>query len=140
LKKLLKWTLRLAVAGILLGVLAVGAVYLMVADDLPDVETLRDVQLQVPLRVYSDDGRLISVFGEKRRVPVSIDEIPEDLKNAFIAGEDARFYSHPGVDYQGFSRAVWTLATTGEHALRGAAVTGTLRRLRQPGSPRWRWR
>jgi penicillin-binding protein 1A len=128
LKKLLKWTLRLAVAGILFGVLAIGAVYLMVADDLPDVETLRDVQLQVPLRVYSDDGRLISVFGEKRRVPVSIEEIPEDLKNAFIAGEDARFYSHPGVDYQGFSRAVWTLATTGEKSVGGSTITQMLAR------------
>jgi len=116
LKKLLKWMFRLAVLGVLAGVLAVVGVYLWIAPDLPDVETLRDMRLQVPLRVYSEDGRLISVFGEKRRVPVSIDTVPEDLKNAFIAGEDARFYKHPGVDYQGFSRAVWTLATTAKKA------------------------
>ena len=127
-KKLLKWMFRLAVLGVLLGVLAVVGVYLWIAPDLPDVETLRDVRLQVPLRVYSEDGRLISVFGEKRRVPVSIENIPEDLKNAFIAGEDARFYKHPGVDYQGFSRAVWTVATTGEKSVGGSTITQMLAR------------
>lgn len=127
-KKLLKWILRLGLAGVVFGALAVGLAYMMVAPSLPDVETLRDVQLQVPLRVYSDDGRLISVFGEKRRVPVTIENIPDDLKNAFIAGEDARFYKHPGVDYQGFSRAVWTLATTGEKSVGGSTITQMLAR------------
>ena len=54
--------------------------YLVVSKDLPDVDTLRDIQLQVPLRVYTQDGKLISVFGEKRRIPVGIDEIPLDLR------------------------------------------------------------
>jgi len=102
--------------------------YLIVAKDLPDVETLRDVQLQVPLRVYTKDAKLISVFGEKRRIPVRIDEMPEHLKNAFIAGEDARFREHPGVDYQGITRAVWTLATTGEKSIGGSTITQMLAR------------
>jgi penicillin-binding protein 1A len=101
---------------------------MVVAPDLPDVETLRDVQLQVPLRVYSQDGKLISVFGEKRRIPVRIEEVPEALKQAFIAGEDARFYKHPGVDYQGLSRAVWTLVTTGEKSIGGSTITQMLAR------------
>jgi penicillin-binding protein 1A len=69
LKKLFNWILRGALAAILLGAIVVSITYLVIAPDLPDVETLRDVRLQVPLRVYSEDGRLISVFGEKRRIP-----------------------------------------------------------------------
>ena len=94
-KKLFKLILRLGIISSILGIIAISVTYLIVAPDLPDVESLRDVQLQVPLRVYSKDGRLISVFGEKRRIPIPIENIPAQLKNAFIAGEDARFYQHP---------------------------------------------
>jgi len=111
-----------------LGLITLLVTYLVVAKDLPDVETLRDVQLQVPLRVYTQDGKLISVFGEKRRIPVRIDEMPAHLKNAFVAGEDARFRVHPGVDYQGITRAVWTLATTGEKSVGGSTITQQLAR------------
>jgi len=112
----------------ILGIVTLTVTYLIVSKDLPDVESLRDVQLQVPLRVYTKDARLISVFGEKRRIPVRIDEMPENLKNAFIAGEDARFRVHPGVDYQGISRAVWTLVTTGEKSVGGSTITQQLAR------------
>jgi penicillin-binding protein 1A len=78
--------------------------------------------------VFTRDGRLIGVFGEKRRIPVSIDEMPEFLKQAFIAGEDARFYEHPGVDYQGVSRAAWSLLTTGEKTIGGSTITQQLAR------------
>ena len=122
-KKLFKLILRLGLISGLLGIITISVTYLIVAPDLPDVESLRDVQLQVPLRVYSEDGRLISVFGEKRRTPIPIGEIPAQLKNAFIAGEDARFYDHPGIDYQGISRAVWSLATTGEKTIGGSTIT-----------------
>jgi penicillin-binding protein 1A len=118
----------LLLASAILGFSAIGITYLLVAPGLPEVETLRDVQLQVPLRVFSADGRLIGIFGEKRRIPISIDEIPDHLKNAFIAGEDARFYEHPGVDYQGISRAAWTLLTTGEKSIGGSTITQQLAR------------
>jgi penicillin-binding protein 1A len=111
-----------------LGVITVIVTYLVVAKDLPDVETLRDVQLQVPLRVYTQDGKLISVFGEKRRIPVKINEMPANLTNAFISGEDARFHIHPGVDYQGITRAVWILVTTGEKSVGGSTITQQLAR------------
>ena len=127
-KRFKKLILRLGLISVVLGIITISVTYLVIAPDLPDVESLRDVQLQVPLRVYSEDGKLISVFGEKRRIPVSFDEIPEHLKNAFIAGEDARFYKHPGVDYQGISRAVWTLATTGEKTIGGSTITQMLAR------------
>jgi len=127
-KKVFRAIFRFLAVSFILGLIALVVTYLVVAKDLPDVETLRDVQLQVPLRVYTQNGSLISVFGEKRRIPVGIDDMPTHLKNAFIAGEDARFFVHPGVDYQGISRAVWTLATTGEKSVGGSTITQQLAR------------
>jgi penicillin-binding protein 1A len=113
-KKLFRWFLVFFLVSSLMAISAISITYLILEPDLPNVETLRDVQLQVPLRVFSSDGKLLGIFGEKRRIPVTIDEIPAQLTSAFIAGEDARFYEHPGVDYQGISRAAWSLLTTGE--------------------------
>ena len=127
-KKALRWIFGLLAAGSVLGVAAIGIAYLALAPGLPDVQTLRDVQLQVPLRVYSADGKLIGLFGEMRRIPVSLDEVPERMEQAFMAGEDARFYEHPGVDYQGISRAVFTLLTTGEKSVGGSTITQQLAR------------
>ncbi len=127
-KKVLRSIFRFLLVAFALGLTTVFITYLVVSKDLPDVDTLRDVQLQVPLRVYTSDGKLISVFGEKRRIPVQIEEMPTFLTNAFIAGEDARFRIHPGVDYQGISRAVWTLATTGEKSVGGSTITQQLAR------------
>ena len=127
-KKLFRWLSILVLVSSLLGMTAVGVAWLVYGRDLPDVETLRDVQLQVPLRVFTADQRLIGVFGEKRRIPVSIEDTPECLKQAFIAGEDARFYEHPGVDYQGITRAAWSLLTTGEKSIGGSTITQQLAR------------
>lgn len=127
-KKVFRLIFRFSIVSAALGLATLAVIYLLVSKDLPDVETLRDVQLQVPLRVYTSDSKLISVFGEKRRIPVGIEEMPQHLVNAFIAGEDARFRVHPGVDYQGISRAVWTLATTGEKSIGGSTITQQLAR------------
>ena len=127
-KKVLRSIIRFLLVAFALGLATIFVTYLVVSKDLPDVETLRDIQLQVPLRVYTSDGKLISVFGEKRRIPVQIDEMPVYLTNAFIAGEDARFRVHPGVDYQGISRAIWTLMTTGEKSVGGSTITQQLAR------------
>jgi penicillin-binding protein 1A len=102
--------------------LVVGA-YLYLAPTLPSVEALKDVQLQVPLRVYTRDARLLAEYGEKRRDPLPIDEIPPVLRQAFLAAEDDRFYTHPGVDYQGVLRAVWNLLTTGEKTQGASTIT-----------------
>ncbi|MBB6087472.1 penicillin-binding protein 1A [Wenzhouxiangella marina] len=74
---------------------------------LPSVDSLRDVRLQVPLRIYSADQELMLEVGEQRRLPLAIDEMPETLRQAFLAAEDDRFYSHPGIDWRGTARAVW---------------------------------
>jgi len=127
-KKIFRWILVFFLVSSLLAVSAVSITYLILKPDLPDVETLRDIQLQVPLRVFSSDGKLLGIFGEKRRIPVTIEEIPAQLTNAFIAGEDARFYEHPGVDYQGISRAAWSLLRTGEKTIGGSTITQQLAR------------
>lgn len=127
-KKLFRWLIVVFLVSSLMGLGAIGVAWLVYGRDLPDVETLRDVQLQVPLRVFTADRRLIGVFGEKRRIPVSLDDLPECLEQAFIAGEDARFYEHPGVDYQGITRAAWSLLTTGEKTIGGSTITQQLAR------------
>ena len=104
--RLLRYALILAATGIVLGVIAIGIAYWLIAPRLPSVDVLRDVRLQVPLRVYSADHKLVATFGETRRIPVKIEQVPAQLKNAFLAAEDANFYTHPGVDYQGVLRAV----------------------------------
>ncbi|WP_258867939.1 transglycosylase domain-containing protein [Alkalilimnicola ehrlichii] len=93
------------------------------APKLPEVESLRDVKLQVPLRVYSQDGKLISEFGEQRRAPLRYEDIPTQMIQAFLAAEDERFFTHPGVDYQGLIRAVWHIVRTGEMGPGGSTIT-----------------
>ena len=127
-KKLFRWLTIAILFCLLMSVIAIGAAWLTYGRDLPDVESLRDVQLQVPLRVFTADRRLIGVFGEKRRIPVAIEDTPACLKEAFIAGEDARFYEHPGVDYQGITRAAWSLLMTGEKSIGGSTITQQLAR------------
>ncbi|MCR9091982.1 MAG: PBP1A family penicillin-binding protein, partial [Proteobacteria bacterium] len=95
---------------------------------LPPVEAVRELPLQVPLRIYSRDGKLIGEFGTQRRIPLAYDEMPEQLINAFIAAEDARYFVHPGVDWRGILRAAVNLAMTGERSQGGSTITMQLAR------------
>ena len=114
-------TLFKALAVIFIIGIAASSIY--IASNLPEIDMLRDVRMQVPLRVYSQDGTLIGEFGEKRRAPVLIDEVPQQLVQAFIAAEDDRFFAHPGVDWQGLLRAAISLARTGEKRQGGSTIT-----------------
>ncbi len=106
----------------IVGVASVGAYY-YVAPELPGVESLKDIQLQVPLRIYTRDGRLMAEYGEQRRIPLGFSEFPDQVIHAFLAAEDDRFYDHPGVDYQGLVRAAFALAVTGERTQGGGTIT-----------------
>ncbi|MEM8843693.1 MAG: penicillin-binding protein 1A [Pseudomonadota bacterium] len=101
----------------------IGITYLIYSPQLPTVESLRDVQLQTPLKVYSREGKLIALYGNQRRVPLQYNEIPTELVNAFLAAEDDRFFEHPGVDYQGLLRAGINLVMTGQKAQGGSTIT-----------------
>jgi penicillin-binding protein 1A len=98
--------------------------YVYLKPALPDVDSLRDVQLQVPLRVYTRDGRLIAAIGEQRRIPVRYDQLPPKLVQAFLATEDDRFFRHHGVDWQGILRAALANARAG--GIRQGASTITM--------------
>jgi len=87
-------------------VIGITLLWLILAPSLPSVDSLREVELQVPLSIHSADGQLISTVGEQRRIPLAIDQIPDRLKQAFIAAEDAHFHQHPGVDWRGTLRGV----------------------------------
>src|SRR5579885_387064 len=95
---------------------------------LPSVDSLRRIQLGVPLRVYTRDGKLIGEFGAERREPLRYDQIPPQLIQAFLAAEDDRFFEHPGVDWQGILRAALVLAVTGEKKQGGSTITMQLAR------------
>ncbi|HLS80788.1 MAG TPA: penicillin-binding protein 1A, partial [Steroidobacter sp.] len=95
---------------------------------LPDVSSIKDIRLQVPLRVYSRDGRLIAQFGEQRRIPLSFDAIPDQMVNAVLAAEDDRFFQHGGVDYPGLLRAIVRHLISGEKAEGGSTITMQLAR------------
>ena len=128
--RLLRYALYLALAGVLLGGLALATAYWLIAPGLPSVETLKDVRLQVPLRIDSADGKLIATFGETKRTPVHIENVPEQLKQAFLAAEDADFYSHRGIDLGGIMRAVWLTVTTGsKHVAGGSTITQQVARM-----------
>jgi len=102
--------------------------YLYLEPKLPSIDGLSEIQLQVPLRVYSSEGGLIAEYGEKRRSPKKIEDIPLALRQAFLAAEDDRFYEHPGVDYQGILRAAMVLVTTGKRGQGGSTITMQLAR------------
>lgn len=123
-KSLLVLTL---ISGIALS-FGLAAVYLFLEPRLPSIEGLSDVRLQVPLRIYSSDGSLLGEFGEKRRSPKTLDEIPLLMRQAFLAAEDDRFFEHPGVDYQGILRAVLNLLKTDERGQGGSTITMQLAR------------
>lgn len=127
----MKWFKRLIytllVCCVLGGVL-VGSLYLYVKPELPSVETLRDVRLQTPMQVFTADGELISQFGEKRRIPVRLEEVPQSLIDAFLATEDSRFYQHFGVDPIGVARAFTVLLATGEIQEGASTITMQLAR------------
>ncbi|HDR1333737.1 TPA: penicillin-binding protein 1A [Pasteurella multocida] len=96
---------------IVLGCLALGAIYVYLKADLPDVESLKTVELQQPMQIYTADGKLIGEVGEQRRIPVPLDKIPKQLIHAVLATEDNRFYEHHGLDPIGIARAIMVAVT-----------------------------
>lgn len=126
--KFIKRLLILAIIGAILAVSIIFGFYLYVKPELPDVATLKDVELQTPMRIYSADGKLISQFGEKQRIPVTYDEIPQQLINALIATEDSRFYEHIGIDPIGITRAMVVIAMSGSVTQGASTITQQLAR------------
>ncbi len=105
------------------GLCALVVIVLYTNAQLPEVNDLEDIQLQVPLRIYTADGKLIGEYGEKRRTPISIQEVPPTLINAILATEDRRFYEHNGVDIRGIARASVHLLVSGSKGQGASTIT-----------------
>ncbi len=101
----LAWVFGLLSAGVLGLLLVVGVALAVAYPNLPEIDSLADYRPKLPLRVYSADGLQLGEFGEERRNFVPIAQIPQVMKDAVLAAEDARFYQHGGVDYKGVARA-----------------------------------
>lgn len=104
-------------------IIAMSFLYLYLESELPEVDSLNTVRLQVPLRIYTQDGKLIQEYGEKRRIPVTYEEIPKTLVYALIATEDQRFFEHAGVDVFGLGRATLRMIKTGTKSQGGSTIT-----------------
>lgn len=114
---------KLFILILLLGVIVAAGLYYYMEFQLPDTEALNTVQLQVPLQIFTSDGKLMAVFGEKRRIPVPFDQIPKILIQAVLATEDQRYFQHKGVDAAGLGRAALQLVITGKKLQGGSTIT-----------------
>jgi penicillin-binding protein 1A len=103
--------------------IVIGFSYLYMEAFLPDVSALHDLELQVPLKIYTQDGSLLAEFGQMQRVPLTYDKIPPLLIDAVVATEDQHFFEHHGVDLNGLARATWELAITGVKGQGGSTIT-----------------
>ena len=123
---MLKWLNRLFWLGLFfaaLGIAAISAFYFTLESSLPDVTSLREASLETPLRIYSADDALIAEYGEMRRIPLKIADIPQPMLDAFLAIEDSRFYEHPGIDPIGILRAGVVWLTTGQMRQGASTIT-----------------
>ena len=122
-RPVLRFLIISACAGFFSLIIGACSVYLYLAPSLPSVESLKNIQLQTPLRIYSSDHKLIAEFGEKRRTPILYEQVPQQFYNALIAAEDENFFSHPGIDIKGLARAAYELITTGKKRSGGSTLT-----------------
>lgn len=106
-----------------LGMLGLGGSYLYFIEHLPSVASLKASPLQIPLRIYSKENKLIAEFGNERRLPVAYQDLPDLLIKAVLATEDQRFFEHDGVDVRGLIRAAWYVFSTGTRVQGGSTIT-----------------
>ncbi len=122
----------MSLAGLCAAVLSLAGVYLYLDPQIPKPETYRQVQLETPLRVFAEDGALLAEYGERRLIPISLDEVPKQFINALLDTEDKRFYQHSGIDFISLANdivnLVGTLITEGELGPGASTITMQLAR------------
>jgi penicillin-binding protein 1A len=104
-----RWAFDLAAVGLMTAVLVAFSflcVFSFLEASLPSIGLIDKGKLPVPLRIYTRDGRLIGQYGDERRLLVDYDQIPEKVRDAFLAAEDDRFFRHHGIDFPGLARAL----------------------------------
>ncbi len=120
---LFKWIFFLTLFAGLLGIAGVAGIYYYLSQDLPKINTLEDYRPATVTSVFSDDGRKIGEFYKQRRIVIPLSEMPENLKNAFIAAEDSRFREHPGIDILSIFRASLKNFKAGTIVQGGSTIT-----------------
>lgn len=123
LRRILGFFLFLLFTGIIVSAGLVAFVYVKIEPQLPAIDVLREVQLQEPLRIYTRDRRLLAEFGDKRRSPVKVENVPPALIDGFLAAEDDHFYEHSGVDIPGLLSAAFELVRTGKKRRGASTIT-----------------
>ena len=122
-RKLLKFLSVLTILGSGGFLVVASCLYLYLSPKLPSVEELKKIELQIPLRIHSQDLKVIAEFGEKKRSPVRFEEIPQPMIDAFLAAEDDSFFEHRGIVISGLARAAVELVTTGSIRSGGSTIT-----------------
>ncbi len=121
--KLVKFIAWAFAAGSIVLIAALFYVTAVMVPSLPPIDQLDETQLQVPLRVYDKNQILLAEFGEHRRIPVTFDEVPPHVIDAFIAAEDDQFFNHFGIDVIALAAAAYEVVTTGRKTRGGSTIT-----------------
>ena len=104
-QRLLKISFFSGISICLLGIIFILGTFFVIKPSLPEIKYVDESELQMPLKVFTKDGVLIGEFGEIKRRSINFDEIPLDIKNAFLAAEDDNFFNHQGISYTGLIRS-----------------------------------
>lgn len=126
--KITKLILSSLLTLVVLGCVGGGLLYAHIKSELPSVESLKTVELQQPMQIYTADGKLIGEVGEQRRIPVKLENVPKQLINAILDTEDSRFYEHHGVDPIGIVRALSVAISKGGASQGASTITQQLAR------------
>jgi penicillin-binding protein 1A len=121
--KLTNWILSTALIGTIFSILVITSGYVLLKPNLPEINLVDQNVLQIPLKVYTQDGVLIGEFGDQKRRTIAFEQIPENLKNAFLAAEDDQFFEHEGVRILAFVRALYQMIKSGEIVSGGGTIT-----------------
>ena len=121
--RLINWVLSMALIGTLVSIFVIGAGYLIIKPSLPEINLVDEDVLQIPLKVLTSDGVLIGEFGDQKRTTIEYEEIPNNLKNAFLAAEDDQFFQHDGIRISSLIRAVYQMLQSGEIVSGGGTIT-----------------
>ena len=121
--RLINWTLLAALIGALVSIFTIGIGYLLIKPSLPEINLVDEDVLQIPLKVLTSDGILIGEFGDQKRRTIEYKEIPQNLKNAFLAAEDDQFFEHGGIRIPSFIRALYQMIQSGEIVSGGGTIT-----------------
>ena len=103
--------------------LIISSISLYISEKLPEAQEIREIELQIPLKIFTSDNKLIVEFGEKRRSAVSFEDIPPYFIKAVLAAEDDNFFNHSGVSYSGLLRSLYRILISGEIQGGGSTIT-----------------